>query len=248
MKNIKLFTNHSTYEQYINSDWKILPNVSYCLDARDVHYNDNAGAVIRATFFANADRSQDNKRSFQLYGFMSEEGVFGADMFSKIIVDGEELSIQELDANYGTYRMLPGVEHVVEYTVLDSTLIGGVVLQEGTATRFGAIFNECVYLTSISIPNTVTTIGTSSLSGCFALTAVTLPSGVTEIYGYAFTRCGGDVTCLSTTPPTLYGDPGIEGYIYVPSESLNAYKSADGWSNYASVIYPIGGGNSGPVA
>lgn len=36
---LKLFTNHADYQTYINGADAILPNVSYCVDAKDVHYN-----------------------------------------------------------------------------------------------------------------------------------------------------------------------------------------------------------------
>ena len=39
MKYIKLFKQHSEYETYINSSDKKLPNLSYCEDVNDVHFN-----------------------------------------------------------------------------------------------------------------------------------------------------------------------------------------------------------------
>ena len=39
MKYIKLFETHNEYETYINGQDAILPNVSYCEDQNDVHYN-----------------------------------------------------------------------------------------------------------------------------------------------------------------------------------------------------------------
>lgn len=39
MKYLKLFETHSAYNTYINSQDKILPNVSYCEDSNEVHYN-----------------------------------------------------------------------------------------------------------------------------------------------------------------------------------------------------------------
>ena len=44
-------------------------------------------------------------------------------------------------------------------------------------------------LTSITIPNGVTTIGGYAFRGCSKLTNVTIPSSVTEIKGYAFSGC-----------------------------------------------------------
>ena len=39
MKYIKLFNTHDDYETYINSQDRILPNVSYCEIEDEVHYN-----------------------------------------------------------------------------------------------------------------------------------------------------------------------------------------------------------------
>ena len=38
-KYLKKFENHNDYETYIISDDKILPNISYCFNNKDVHYN-----------------------------------------------------------------------------------------------------------------------------------------------------------------------------------------------------------------
>jgi hypothetical protein len=52
------------------------------------------------------------------------------------------------------------------------------------------------------------------------------------------------ITVLATTPPTLYTTtfynnrkPGAK--LYVPSASVNAYKTATNWSAYASIIEAI---------
>ena len=44
---------------------------------------------------------------------------------------------------------------------------------------------------SITIPDTVTTVGMSAFSGCANLTAIDLPTSVTEIGAYAFEKCTG---------------------------------------------------------
>ena len=45
----------------------------------------------------------------------------------------------------------------------------------------------------------------------------------------------------ATIPPTVLGTQTINGLevIYVPAESVNVYKSAEGWSQYADMIQPI---------
>ena len=105
-------------------------------------------------------------------------------------------------------------------------------------------FNNCGSLTSIDIPNGVTSISDYAFYNCFSLTSITIPDSVTSIGSEAFFLCDGltAITVNSIIPPTLGTDAFDETNecpIYVPSASVNAYKSASGWSDYASRIQPI---------
>lgn len=44
------------------------------------------------------------------------------------------------------------------------------------------------------------------------------------------------IYCKATTPPTLGSNAFDYTIIYVPQASVEAYKSADGWSEYANRI------------
>jgi len=57
-------------------------------------------------------------------------------------------------------------------------------------------FSGCTGLTDVTIPNSVTSIGSYAFQGCTGLTDVTIPNSVTSIGGYAFHGCTGltDVT------------------------------------------------------
>ena len=81
-------------------------------------------------------------------------------------------------------------------------------------------------------------------SNCTGLTTLVIPSNISYIGTSAFYYCTGltSITVESTTPPTIVS--GSFGYtndcpIYVPPESVDAYKAASGWSNYASRIQAI---------
>lgn len=101
------------------------------------------------------------------------------------------------------------------------------------------------------IPNTVTKIEYSAFYNNSKLTAITIPNSVTTLEGESFRYCSKleSVTIESTTPPTMrhtvygtyetFGNNKAGRKIYVPAESVDIYKSAEGWSKYADYIEPI---------
>ena len=105
-------------------------------------------------------------------------------------------------------------------------------------------FIKCFKLSSVTIPNSVTTIGGNAFYYCISLTDVTIGNGVTIIDNYAFAYCDKltSVTIKATTPPTLGSDVFDNTNncpIYVPAESVDAYKTATNWSAYADRIQAI---------
>lgn len=100
-------------------------------------------------------------------------------------------------------------------------------------------FWECTNLTSVEFEEGITVIGSDAFRNCTGLTSVTIPASVT-IFD-AFTGCSSltDITFLSETPPEL-GQYSLDGTndcpIYVPDESVDAYKTANNWTRYASRI------------
>jgi hypothetical protein len=53
----------------------------------------------------------------------------------------------------------------------------------------GNMFNSCENLTSVVIPNTITSIGSYAFQKCYNLTQITIPNSVTSISDYMFSWC-----------------------------------------------------------
>ena len=214
------------------------------------------GLVITATIYSMSECS------YIIGGQMDAETgdyrrYYCEDNYSKIEIDGVQVDFNDIDSNDGSYCFDSEGEHTIRYTLKEdivgvpSGLFGGCL--ELTSIEFpngityigSQAFVNCTNMTSITIPSGVTSIEYQTFCNCESLTSITIPSGVTSIEMSAFEYCSSliGVTCLPTTPPTLgafafdYNASGRK--IYVPSDSLNAYKTATNWSRYVSDIEPI---------
>jgi hypothetical protein len=101
--------------------------------------------------------------------------------------------------------------------------------------------------TSYSIPAGVTSIGDAAFRSCENLTTVNIPASVTSIGDAVFSECE-NLTVIrlpASTPPAL-GKDGLwppswnsmppPFVIYVPAASVDAYKNAPDWKDYAGRI------------
>ena len=114
-----------------------------------------------------------------------------------------------------------------------------------SVSDFGSgAFRGCYGITKVTILDGVTSLGSSAFSGCYGIESVTLPESISLIGDGAFNSCSGlsSISVLASTPPSI----GTNSFrntnncpIYVPAESVEAYKSAEYWSDYASRIQAI---------
>ena len=137
-----------------------------------------------------------------------------------------------------------GVTSIGGYAFAACTSLSSVNIPDGVTSINDYTFSDCRGLTSITIPSGVTSIGDSAFRNCSSLTSITIPSGVTSIRMDAFWKCSGltAITVNAITPPELGTYALVDTNncsIYVPCQSVDAYKAAYGWSTYASRIEGI---------
>ena len=85
--------------------------------------------------------------------------------------------------------------------------------------------------TSVSIPNSVTSIGGSAFSGCSSLTSVTIPNSVTSIGGSAFFVCSSLTSVTIPNSVTSIGYEAFEGCRGLTTLNFNAINCQDFSSN-----------------
>lgn len=175
---LKQFQNHSQYEN-IRNDLDI-PNVSYCTQEKEVHYNSNKTLIvyydIKATGYNPIFTNYDNS-------------------VKSIEIDGNEVIKQFGSGGVFSYQFDTIGEHMVKFKFKNSNEVGDnaplfynlpnikkIIIPDGFITISSNAFNMC-QAESITIGNKITTISFSAFMGC---TTVNVPNSVETIGNAAF--------------------------------------------------------------
>ena len=165
----------------------------------------------------------------------------------------EALSIQDENANYYSVDNCLIEKNTKALVVACKN---SILPNDGSITIIGdSAFAGLNTISEIVIPEGVTIIGENAFWDCTGLTKLVLPSTITEIKHGAFifsapshaASTNSIVLIISATvPPTNAYNSSSYSFmngkvtaIYVPSESVEAYKAANGWKNYADKIQAI---------
>lgn len=109
-------------------------------------------------------------------------------------------------------------------------------------------FSDCTNLSHIVLPENLEILGYYVFSGCSSLTEIILPQTLTSMGESIFGNCDKlkTITVLAPVPPVMEilwrvdASPNDFVGIFVPTESVDLYKNASGWSDYADKIFSIG--------
>ncbi len=171
------------------------------------------------------------------------------------------LEIINVEAGNPTYHSAGNCIIETAKRTLHTGCKNSTIPTDGSVTAIDTTaFFYCTSLTKITIPNNITSIGISAFACCSNLTSVTIGSGVTYIDELAFDYCTKltEITCKAITPPTIasciindgpltpdepingeleYAFEGVDKTIplYVPAESVAAYKAAEGWNEFTNI-------------
>ena len=133
------------------------------------------------------------------------------------------------------------VKTISSHAFLDCEELTSVSIPNSVVSIGPGAFSHCSALTSVNIPNSVTSICSGTFFGCEALPSITIPSSVTEIDFSAFIHCLGltSITCSAQIPPQLglyvFEDVDKSIPLYVPEASVGLYQAAEGWRDFYNI-------------
>ena len=232
MKYLKYFKTDVECQNYFSSDEFVTPNVSYVEDADVVYCKPikSANSTIYATYSA----TDDNKLA-----------IGNTSNVKSLKVNGNSVSFGD------TYYFKSNGEYEVEIELIDDSVINGIIFDENynvlsypmfcdfqnqtgpcltsitipdSVTSIGmSAFIVCSDLTSITIGNSVTSIGEGAFRGCSSLTSINIPNSVTSIGNSAFDSCLGLTSINIPDLVTSIGDGTFNGCSSLTSATIGNY-------------------------
>ena len=106
-----------------------------------------------------------------------------------------------------------------------------------SVTSIDVAFCGCTGLTSVTIPNSVTSIGHHAFSDCTGLTSVTIPNSVTSIGGAAFYGCTGLTSVTIGNSVTSIGYEAFRGCTGLTTVTIPNSVTSIGSSAFSGVLH-----------
>jgi len=122
-----------------------------------------------------------------------------------------------------------------------------VIINDGVTTIGDCAFFDRINLVSVTIPNTITYIGSASFKNCDSLYMIVIPENVMLIGERAFEGCTNlsIVNSLINNPMqtdaiisfySIFPNHTINsGILFVPQNTAEAYKRANGWNDFKKI-------------
>ena len=166
-------------------------------------------------------------------------------LFTLLLISLAALSCEMGDEKLDDSSVTTIANNQIWYTSTDGEIVEPYRGIENSYADFGVNIVSNTYVDGkgvIEFDGDVTKIGYYAFYNCRSLTSVTIPNSVTTIEEWAFCGCDSltSVYCKATIPPAggdyMFSYNASGRKIYVPMESVEAYKSAYGWSDYVDDI------------
>lgn len=212
-KYLAKFENEAAYDEFKAGEDFVTPNVSWCVGEDSVKWNPYV--IPHETRVIAKYNVTDTTSATKI------QSAFTSNIAS-MEIDGVVL-----DTPVSAYTFDTVGEHVVKYTLIDNTTIGQYAFKNcyvlssiaipDSVTSFGVgAFTNCIKLSSVTIPDSITSIETETFDGCTSLSSITIPDSVTSIGMNAINYCP---SLSSITIPDSVTSIGYSAFGYCKSLS-----------------------------
>jgi hypothetical protein len=123
-----------------------------------------------------------------------------------------------------SYEYRGGTVSEVEKEYVESVIIDSIVTTTNNAVIPDDAFSGCINLTSITIPPTITSLGTNTFENCISLPSITVPDSITVIPEGTFSGCT-SLTTVSLGDITIMGNSS-----FANCTSLNSFSNISAFS------------------
>ena len=118
-----------------------------------------------------------------------EKLIAGAKFTDGAFLTWEELQLAENGTKYGYDASGITDANIQDYEFAGCTNLTSITIPDSVTSIGAYVFADCTNLTSITIPDSITSIGECAFLQCTNLTSITIPDSVTSISVYAFGGC-----------------------------------------------------------
>ena len=180
------------------------------------------------------------------------EAFGGCHNLTSIIIPGSIAHIKDkaFENCYGltSITISDGITSIGDRAFYSCRNLTSITIPDGVTSIGSQAFSFCNNLTSVTIPNSVTSIGGQAFDGCINLTSVTIPNSVTSIGSWAFSGCNALTRIEShILTPSIINENIFDNIfkredikakctLYVPAESVDAYKAAEYWKDCNNIF------------
>ena len=140
----------------------------------------------------------------------------------------------EVNANNQNYASIDGVLYNKDVTTLICCPGGktSITIPNSVTSIGSSAFSSCKALTSITIPNSVTSIGDYAFYYCSSLTSITIPDSVTSIEHFAFSFCKSLTSIIISNSVTS-----IENFAFDQCKSLTSISIPDSVTTIGDYVF-----------